>query len=1172
INLNGSIDNTFTTGSGVAGSVRDIALRNDGIIIIGGDFSAYNTIARKDIAWLNADGTLNISTGGPGIGTTGHINSISILSDNRILLGGNITSINNTPRNNLGAMLNDGSLDTHFIPGTSANSKITGLDVLPDGKMMIAGTFTYYNDTVSNKIARLLPNGSLDTSFSITGFGPFGSVNVLKTQPDGKVLIGGFFPDFNGLNFPHLVRVNQNGSLDTSFVTGIGPSDQVYSICIQPDGKILVGGKFSSYNGVAAGFLVRLNADGSVDSGFNVGSGANDRIYHICLQPDGKILVSGIFSVFNGVSRNKVVRLSPDGTIDTTFNAVNVMPSITKMAIQPDGKFVVISGYPSGWPNSTGVFRLNADGSKDLTFNGVSGPNDISSVALQSDGKIILGGWSITRLHTSGALDYTFNSGTGPNAVIWDVATLPNDKILMVGEFAIYNGLGRNFISRLNGGNGHSIVLGNLSSSSVCQGGILNVPFTISGAFSQANSFKAQLSDATGSFQNPVTIGTLTGIVSGSITATLPQNNSAGTSYLIRVIATNPYVVNYGAANNITIKQRPSISATSSASIVCSGSSVTLGSSGADWYYWAGGNGLIGQPGITLTATPVTPGLTTYSVIGGVNGCTDTATVSITVSPAIAPFSASAAPDSLAPGDLLTFFIPNADTSLTYTWTGPDLNQTIGDTVTANPLTSGTLTYTVTASRGACSETAAVSVEVDPSFIIQSQGWNWAFGGGGISGIETSGNGTSSQNSSGRMLITGGETGIDIAAHSTGRTITLGTFKGTATFGASTLTASGDEDLAILMSSNLGNISWAKSAGSSGMEKGKAISMDVAGNGYITGSFSGTATFDGFNLTSTGSEDAFIAKYLTNGGVSWARRAGGTGVTAATDIATESLGNSTVIGFFSGTTNFDSHSLTSNGNTDIFVARYNVYGYEIWAKKFGGSGEDSGYSVTTDNAGNIYLTGTLQGSVNFDSFTLTSVANRSKFMAKLDNAGNVLWAKITATATAADDAGKIAANNSQLYTTGTFSGTASFGNTALTSVGGDDIFVAAYFLNGDLIWAKRAGGAGDDIVTGITTDTEGLCYITGSYNAGTGFGAHRLSSLGGEDVFVAKYDMAGNALWARKAGGIGNDAGLGIAVDDQGNSYTTGYFSGRAMFGDNELFSNGTQDMFVAKWLPADVG
>lgn len=214
-----------------------------------------------------------------------------------------------------------------------------------DGKIIIGGQFTSYNSTLRKNIARLNADGSLDASFDPGSGAIATSVSSVKTttlQPDGKIIIGGVFNSYNGWSRKNIARSNADGSIDQSFNPGTGANSDVYSTTLQPDGKIIISGYFTTYNGTARARIARLNADGSLDLSFAPGIGPNTYIYATAVQPDGKILIGGAFTSFTGTPRNRIARLNADGTLDTSFDPGSGASSyVLSISIQPDSKILI---------------------------------------------------------------------------------------------------------------------------------------------------------------------------------------------------------------------------------------------------------------------------------------------------------------------------------------------------------------------------------------------------------------------------------------------------------------------------------------------------------------------------------------------------------------------------------------------------------------------------------------------------------------------------------------------------------------------------------------------------------------------------------------------------------------------------------------------------------------
>ncbi|MET3542304.1 Tfp pilus assembly major pilin PilA, partial [Pontibacter aydingkolensis] len=414
---------------------------------------------------------------------------------------------------------------------------------------------------------------------------------------------------------------------------------------------------------------------------------------------------------------------------------------------------------------------------------------------------------------------------------------------------------------------------------------------------------------------------------------------------------------------------------------------------------------------------------------------------------------------------------------------------------------------------------------------------------------------------------TNSDYGRGIAVDGQGNAYVTGEFLGTATFGSTTLTSAGYDDIFVAKYDPSGTLVWAKQAGNTNSDYGRGIAVDGQGNAYVTGEFLGTATFEGTTLTSAGALDVFVAKYNASGTVVWAKQAGGTSSDYGRGIAVDGQGNAYVTGEFLGTATLGSTTLTSSGGWDMFVARYDASGNALWAKNPTGTGTaDYGRSIAVDGQGNTYVTGEFYGTATFGSTTLTSAGGADIFVAKYDPSGTVLWA-LRAGGTSNELGFGIAVDGSgNAYVTGYFYGTTTLGSTTLTSSGGWGMFVAKYNASGTVVWAKQAGGTSFNYGRGIAVDGQGNAYVTGEFYGTATFEGTTLTSAGGTDVFVAKYNASGTVVWAKQAGGTSSDYGRGIAVDGQGNAYVTGEFYGTATFEGTTLTSSGGTDMFVAKY------
>jgi uncharacterized delta-60 repeat protein len=361
-----------------------------------------------------------------------------------------------------------GTIDNTFniVSGFSSSVTtpyVTTITLQPDGKILVGGEFDTYSGVTRNYIVRLNTGGTIDNTFNIGG-GFDAETRIITLQPDGKILVGGAFTSYSGVTRNRIVRLNSDGTIDNTFTIGSGFNNfLLFAITLQPDGKILVGGEFDTYSGVTRNYIVRLNSNGTIDNTFNIGSGFNGFVYPITLQPDGKILVGGGFTSYSGVTRNCMVRLNSDGTIDNTFNIgtgfanPGYLPSLTAITLQPDGK-ILVGGFFNTYNNAicNRIIRLNSNGSIDNTFNSnllFGSSNFVYVITQQRDGKILVG-----RDGSNNNIIRLNNNGTTDNSFnvgtmsgfILSITLQPDGKILTGGGFTSYSGVTSNNIIRLN--------------------------------------------------------------------------------------------------------------------------------------------------------------------------------------------------------------------------------------------------------------------------------------------------------------------------------------------------------------------------------------------------------------------------------------------------------------------------------------------------------------------------------------------------------------------------------------------------------------------------------------------------------------------------------------------------------------------------------------------------
>ncbi|HAS46090.1 MAG TPA: hypothetical protein DCS93_36755 [Microscillaceae bacterium] len=426
-----------------------------------------------------------------------------------------------------------------------------------------------------------------------------------------------------------------------------------------------------------------------------------------------------------------------------------------------------------------------------------------------------------------------------------------------------------------------------------------------------------------------------------------------------------------------------------------------------------------------------------------------------------------------------------------------------------------------------------------------------------------------------------------------------GRFEGTVDFDPGPaifeLTSQGMADIFVAKYNSQGALQWAFSIGGSRDEIGNDITLDKEGNILIIGAISSTTVdFDPdtgvSKLFNQGSRDIFFAKYTNQGALLWAHNIGGRNIDYGDGIATDTLGNVYITGYFQGTdVDFNPGpgitNISSNGGRDIFLAKYNSQGLYQWVHHVGAAGSDVGTGIAVDRQGDVYLTGLFQHTVDFDpevaTHNQTSSGNYDTFIAKYDTDGNYQWAHKFG-GIDGEGAGDIVTDyNDNVYITGLFQGIANFdpgsGSVSLTSQGSMDIFLAKYNTTGVYQWAHSIGGTLEETGRSVEVDRAGNVYITGFFkSANVDFdpsdGTHHLSSQGKEDVFVARYTPTGIFQWAYQIGGDEDAAGNDIAVSGLGHGhiYLTGYFTGNNVDfhtsdGVVTLNSNGGRDFFYTK-------
>ena len=351
--------------------------------------------------------------------------------------------------------------------------------------------------------------------------------------------------------------------------------------------------------------------------------------------------------------------------------------------------------------------------------------------------------------------------------------------------------------------------------------------------------------------------------------------------------------------------------------------------------------------------------------------------------------------------------------------------------------------------------------------------------------------------------------------------------------------------------------------------------VDSNGNITVAGYFQGNIDFGGGTVSSLGGQDIFIVKYSATGAYLWSKIMGSVADDYANELCVDRSGNIIVTGSFNYSVDFGGGTLTSAspGFSDIFLVKYSAAGAHQWSKRFGESGNDTGYGVTADAVGNVVVTGSFAGGADFGGGRLTSNLNSNDiFVAKYSATGVHSWSR--GYGSTGDDHGNAVATDASgnVVVTGYFNNTIDFGGGPLTSAGMKEIFLLALNSSGQPVWSRRFGGVSIDVANAVAIDGGGNIVITGFFYGTVDFGGGPLTSSSAAKVFLAKYNSQGSHSWSKVFSGsvVGDNAiPLGLALDGNANILITGYFQGSANFGGQTFTSGASQDVFAAKYTAA---
>lgn len=340
----GFVDTSFLNGAAGPNSwVWAMVLQPDRKLLVGGQFATFNGTPCSQIVRLNIDGSVDQGFSASLTAGEPTIHSLAVQSDGKVLIGGMFSGIDGASRIRLARVHSNGTLDSNFVASVANGPSFTTVSHIalqPDSQIVIAGSFGTVNGAPHTNIARLNTNGGLDPGFNA---GLDTSPNALALQADGRILIGGAFSTVNGQAQAHIACLNTNGTLDTNFLTST--DGNVDSFAVQPDANILIAGNFTMVNNQPRHHIARLTPNGGLDPTFQSAmAGADSYVGCVAYDPGGRILIGGQFTTVNGVARPNVARLNANGSLDTNFLG-SVDSFLELLLVQSDSRVIIEGSY-----------------------------------------------------------------------------------------------------------------------------------------------------------------------------------------------------------------------------------------------------------------------------------------------------------------------------------------------------------------------------------------------------------------------------------------------------------------------------------------------------------------------------------------------------------------------------------------------------------------------------------------------------------------------------------------------------------------------------------------------------------------------------------------------------------------------------------------------------------
>lgn len=1128
---NGSIDTTFISGTGFLGAVFDLAIDNSNMIIAAGNLQQYDGTNVAPIVRLQSNGNLDQQYPGPNIAslvseidaqpnggiiyyatysssspitydryigrldqnglddinfnspflfdlndTNSDVRCLTTLNNGKILLGGEwLNNYSMLGYHSLIRLESNGTIDTTFNAGTGFNEEIRVCQISSNGNIILGGSFSKVNGTPRSSIALLNLNGSLDQSFSPDliydeSSGVYGTVLSIAEQSDGKFLIGGQFRNVGNEERISFARLNTDGTIDLSFNP---PSLGIlhHAISLQADGKIIT---------YSSGGLSRHFLDGSLDTSFMVGAGPDGTVKEIIVLDDDRILIAGSFTSYDGIPINDIALLNVDGSLHSTFNPGDGADNfINAMRVQSDGKILIGGSFTM--VDGTGrnyIARISEDGSLDTTFDPGQGANfPINSIDVQEDGKIVIAGLftsingvgrsRLARLNIDGTLDISFDPGNGADSRINSLAIQGDGQVLIGGDFVSYDGVGRNRLARVNVES--DVTVTSLSSvGTYCEGDPLDVGYTTTGSFNLGNIFTIELSDEYGSFSVPTVIGSLSALASGTINCSLPVGAATGSEYRIRIIASDPPIT--GSDNGLDLM------------II----------SGQTWYADTDSDGL-GDPAVDSVS------------------CTQPASFVANHLDCDPTTSASSTCDDGDPGTLGD--VNNAECACSGTpppsteCSALEWDVRFGGTDNDNgsvliPAGDGYLIGASTRSPVSGDLSAPAQGEFD-YLMIRTDGsgnelWEKRYGGAAGDNLTSI-----AKTADGGFLLAGSS------------------FSGVS--GDRTTPSRGGQDYWVLQVDSLGAVLWDKVFGGSDYDQLESAFATPDG-GFLLAGRSASGAGGEKTDPSQGAMDYWVVRIDSTGKKVWDAAYGGPDVEFLADAAPTLDGGVILAGYTDSDAGGDI-AQASQGGFDAWLVRLNASGALVWEKRFGGSGDDEAYAVKALPDGG-FLVGASSTSPADGDKTAAPQGGYDIWMLRLDALGNILWdAGLGGSgADQLDDLSILPDGNYMLHG---WSNSDISGDKSEDSRGGYDYWSVRTDVLGNRVWDRTVGGTDNDFLIAAIGNSDSTQVLIGHSTSGVG-GEHSQGNWGGTDIWMTKLALNTGTSWYADLDGDG----LGDAATD----------------------------------------